>query len=209
MVTAKSSRKRTRGPARATRKPAGTPKKRGPRARRRKSAGSRPVLTKRKAAPAGRQATPIGGVNEKSERVVVDEIMEERARILRAPRLPGFADSDLGIETWGEEVEDAITTWKLEAYVGFRAPRRLKEGDVFFIRDGSTLNESYKGRKVMRRDLAAERHLVEAADDSREQARKEIKERVYNLTAQRVSRNKRDRDNLARIIRMRVWKGSR
>jgi hypothetical protein len=142
--------------------------------------------------------------------VVVDEIMENgRARILRAPRLPGAARADLGIDTWGDEVEEAITVWKLEAYVGFKAPRKLKEGDVFFIRDGSSLSETYVGPKVISREKAAREHLIEAADESREQARNEIKERFYNLTAQRVGRNKKDRVRLSRIIRKRVWKGKR
>jgi len=168
---------------------------------------------KKKSAPKraqARRAVRGAGVNENSERVVVDEIMENgRARILRAPRLPKTPRADLGIDTWGDEVEEAITVWKLEAYVGFKAPRKLKEGDVFFIRDGSDLSETYVGPKVIARDKAAEKHLIEAADQSREQARNEIKERVFNLTAQRAGRNKQDRDRLSRIIRKRVWKGKR
>lgn len=156
------------------------------------------------------QAVQGAGATEKSERVVVDEIMENgRARILRASRLPGADGTDLGIDTWGDEVEEAITVGKLEAYVGFKAPRKLKEGDVFFIRDGSSLNDDYMGRQVISGDKAAEKHLIQAADLSREEARKEIKERFFNLTAQRAGRNKQDRDRLSKTIRMRVWKGER
>jgi hypothetical protein len=173
--------------------------------------------TKRKASRAKRRTAGVSSkrqgsrsAGKKSERVVVDEIMENgRARILRAPRLPKASRTDLGIDTWGDEVEEAITVWKLEAYVGFKAPRKLKEGDVFFLRDGSSLNETYVGPKVIARDKAADEHLIEAADESREQARNEIKERFYNLTAQRAGRNKKDRDRLSKIIRMRVWKGKR
>ncbi len=217
MVRKKTVRRRTRPVAKrkksapAKRKTTTALKK----ARPRRAAASRqtaPASQVKKAipAPTTQQAGQGAGVNEKAERVVVDEIMENgKARILRAPRLPDFAGTDLGIDTWGDEVEEAITVWKLEAYVGFKAPRKLKEGDVFFIKDGSSLNEAYLGRKVIERDVAAEKHLIEAADESREQARNEIKERFYNLTAQRAGRNKQDRDKLSRIIRMRVWKGKR
>jgi len=174
-----------------------------------KAARKRKSKPAKKKAKAGQPAS-VAGVNENSERVVVDEIMENgRARILRAPRLPKASGTDLGIDTWGDEVEEAITVWKLEAFVGFKAPRKLKEGDVFFIRDGSGLSETYTGQKVIARDKAAEKHLIEAADESREQARNEIKERFYNLTAQRAGRNKQDRDRLSKIIRKRVWKGKR
>ena len=170
------------------------------------------VPAKRKAAAAvsARRAPRSSGVNENSERVVVDEIMENgRARILRAARLPKTSSKDLGIDTWDDEVEDAISVWKLEAYVGFKAPRKLKEGDVFFIKDGSDLNETYMGPKIMARDKAAGKHLIEAADESREQARNEIKQRFFNLTAQRAGRNDKDRDKLFEIVKKRVWKGKR
>ena len=162
------------------------------------------------AASKSRQTMQDVGTYAKAERVVVDEIMENgRARILRAPRLPGKPDTDLGIDTWGDEVEDAITVTKLEAYVGFTVPRRLTEGDVFFVRDGSTLSEAYKGRKVIGRAKAAEKHLITEPDESREEARKEIKERFFSLTAQRAGRNQQDRRDLFKVIRARVWKGSR
>ncbi|MFC1800344.1 hypothetical protein ACFL2Z_05525 [Candidatus Eisenbacteria bacterium] len=185
------------------RKRAGAVRKRKTKPAPKKARAGRATVAKSKAALSA-------GADKNSERVVVDEIMEnDRARILRAPRLPKAPKADLGIDTWGDEVEEAITVWKLEAYVGFKAPRKLKEGDVFFIRDGSDLSEAYVGPKVMARDKAAEKHLIEAAEESREQARNEIKERFYNLTAQRAGRNKKDRDRLSRIIRKRVWKGKR
>jgi hypothetical protein len=183
------------------------------RSRDRKAGLGRKKVRSRRITAAGRKASKKraeAGAGASSERVVVDEIMENgKARILRARRLSKAPLSDLAIDTWDNEVEEAITVWKLEAYVGFRAPRRLKEGDVFLIRDGSDLNEDYMGSKVMARDRAAKTHLIQAADDSREQARNEIKERFYNLTAQRAGRNKKDRERLSRIIRRRVWKGKR
>jgi len=210
MVESKTARKRGK-PVRKTktRKPEA-----GPASQRKTATARKKARARRAGAPRARAAknksAPVAGAGKRSERVVVDEIMENgRARILRAPRLPKAARADLGIDTWGDEVEEAITVWKLEAYVGFKAPRKLKEGDVFFIRDGSDLNESYMGPKVIARDKAAEDHLIEAADESREQARNEIKERFYNLTAQRAGRNKKDRDRLSKIIRRRVWKGKR
>lgn len=211
MIRKKTAPRKTARRKTAQRKTARRKTVRGKTARR-KAVGRRTgtsATKRKKSAPAG-HAARSGVMTGKTERVVVDEIMENgKARILRAPRLPGFPDSDLSMDTWGDEAEDAITVWKLEAYVGFKAPRTLKEGDVFFIRDGSNLNEQYAGAKVIKRDTAAGRHLIGTADESREQARKEIKERFYNLTAQRIGRNRQDRQNLSRIIRMRVWKGQR
>jgi hypothetical protein len=185
--------------------------RRRPRAatKRKSKPSSRKPEARRTAAAKSKKAGPAGP-NKNSERVVVDEIMENgKARILRARRLPKASRTNLGIETWDDEVEEAISVWKLEAYVGFKAPRKLKEGDVFFIRDGSDLNETYMGPKLLSRDKAAKTHLIAAADESREQARKEIKQRFFNLTAQRAGRNDDDRDRLFRIIKRRVWKGKR
>ncbi len=59
------------------------------------------------------------------------------ARILRANRLPDYKASNLSIQTWSDEKEDFIETWKIEAFVGFTGGRKLREGDIFFIMDSS------------------------------------------------------------------------
>ena len=71
-------------------------------------------------APINDKATSPG-LSEKSERIVVDEIFDDgTARLLRAARLPNTAqEKDFAIHTWGEEREDFIEAWRVEAYVGY------------------------------------------------------------------------------------------
>lgn len=158
---------------------------------------------KGKRAPApGTGGSGSGGDLSRAERIVVDEVMAGgTVRLLRAPRLPGFKPTDLSIGTWGPEREDFMTRWKVEAFVGFRAPRRLREGDVFYVRDGTRLSEEYEGRKVLPRDRARERHLL-VTDwyAAREKARKEIKEQFFKLTASSLASSKRERQLLTRIV---------
>jgi hypothetical protein len=78
--------------------------------------------------------------SERSERVVVDELFEDgSARLLRAKRLFGCAPDDLSIDTWGEEREDFLASWLVEAFVGLTGTRRLAEGEVILLVDGEEI----------------------------------------------------------------------
>ena len=137
----------------------------------------------------------------KAQRVVVDEIMDTGvARILRADRLPGFKANDLSIQSWGDEKEDFIDTWKIEAFVGFTGGRKLREGDVFFIKDGSLLNKNYRGKKIIKRQEAHKKHLIEQVDDSIERAKWEIKDETRKLTADYLATSKAEKKKLHEII---------
>ena len=115
----------------------------------------------------------------KSERVVVDEIFDNgTARILRAKRDAEANESDLSLDTWKEELEDFIDAWRVEAFVGFTSQRHLHEGDVFFIIDGSRLNNKYK---PIPREKARSLHLLLPWEKSREYARQEIKKEFSKL----------------------------
>ena len=64
---------------------------------------------------------------KKSERVVVDEIFENgTVRLLRAKRLSGTSKDDLGIESWGEEIEDFQSEWRVAAFVGYPSSKKLE-----------------------------------------------------------------------------------
>lgn len=120
-----------------------------------------------------------------SERVVVDEIFDDGdARILRARRRADADGDDVSIRAWEQETEDFIRVWRLEAFAGFTSKQALKEGDVFFISDGSQLNDSYK---PIERAKAQAKHLVMPWDTSRQMARQEIKEQFCKLTATRMA----------------------
>ena len=137
----------------------------------------------------------------KAQRVVVDEIMDTGvARILRADRLPGFKVSDLGIQSWSEEKEDFIEAWKLEAFVGLTGGRKLREGDVFFVKDGTLLNRNYRGKRIIKRLEARKKHLIESLNDSTERARWEIKDETRKLTADYLATSKAEKNRLYKII---------
>ena len=131
-------------------------------------------------------------VNEKSERIVVDEIFDDgMARLLRVARSPNTAEEkDFAIHTWGEEREDFIKAWRVAAFVGYPSKLRLKEGDVFFIADGTKLNVNYK---PIPRESACIEHLLLPRDTSREIARREIKKQFYKLAAAKMSTDSKDR----------------
>lgn len=132
--------------------------------------------------------------NEYSERIVIDEIFDGRvARILRAPRLPGINTSELLIDTWGEEKEDFLDVWRLEAFVGFTSMHFLKEGDIFFIFDGRRLTNDYK---PIPRIEAKHMHLLLSWDDSRQLARQEIKKEFYKLAAAKMTDHESSRNIL-------------
>lgn len=130
-----------------------------------------------------------------SERVVVDEIIDDtKARILRARFQPTNNNKEIfSIENWGDEKEDFIDAWRLEAFAGFPSARRLKEGDVFFIRDGRTLNNSYK---PISRESAKEIHLLITWEGASRIARDEIKKQYYKLAASQMAAGKRERNSL-------------
>jgi len=134
--------------------------------------------------PAATTPAKRGLPTDRSERVVVDEVFDDdSARLLRARRLPGLASDDLSIDTWGEEREEFLSTWQVEAFVGFTGTRKLAEGDVFFLVDGDELSDAYRGSAVLPRATARTKHLLATFDQSVEIARREIKEASFMLTA--------------------------
>lgn len=141
----------------------------------------------------------------RSERVVVDEIFDNgTTRLLRARRLRGHADDDLSIETWGTERESFLSAWQVEAFVGFPTERKLAEGDVFFARDGRRLSRSYRGDKVLPRTVAATRHLLRPVIESTDQARQEIKQAFFELTANQLATTRGSLRKLKSQVKQRI-----
>lgn len=118
-----------------------------------------------------------------AERIVVDEVMSTgTVRLLRAkydPRGEGAFD----LEFWLEEREDVLPKWRVEAFVGMRAPRRLQEGDVFFVADGRKLDSRYE---PVERDTARKEHLLMDWVSSRDLAREQMKQE-FRVLAMRHS----------------------
>lgn len=138
-----------------------------------------------------------------SERVVVDEIFSDgKARILRAARKDGTPENDLCIRAWGDEREELISVWRLEAFVGFKTGRKLREGDVFLIADGSKLDTNYDPKKQgMTRDQARKEHLLVDWDTSKQDARMEVKQQTFMLSAVRLAGgNERALETLSRRV---------
>ena len=127
--------------------------------------------------------------------MVVDEIFDDGiARLLRAPRLPNITDKEsFDIQNWGEECEDFIESWRVEAFVGFPSNIKLKEGDVFFIADGSRLTANYK---PIPREKARQEHLLLDWDRSRGIVRNEIKKQFSMLSATKLSTGTKDKEKL-------------
>jgi hypothetical protein len=143
----------------------------------------------------------------RSERVVVDEIFDDgTARLLRAKKSTNSAEKDLSIEAWSSEQECFMQTWQIEAFVGFPAWRKLREGDVFLIADGSKLTTTYgtpkdtRYKKPLPRDVAAEIHLLQPVDKTRELARQEIKKECYKLSAARITSDKKEIEKLIKAV---------
>lgn len=126
---------------------------------------------------------------DRSERIVVDEIFDDKmARILRAPRREDAAEGDVSIGAWGDEREEVVSTWRLEAFVGFGNGRKLREGDVFLVVDGSLFDDKYDPKKLhIAREVARQEHLLVDGEVSRREARMEIKQQSYLLTAVRLA----------------------
>lgn len=116
-----------------------------------------------------------------SERIVVDEVMPTGSvRLLRAaydPKGQGAFD----IKCWKAEREEVMAGWRLEAFVGMKAPRTVQEGDVFFVADGSKLTPTYDPKGTPR-DKARREHLLMDWTASRDFARKQIKEEFAVLS---------------------------
>jgi hypothetical protein len=131
--------------------------------------------------------------NSNSERVVVDEILGNgTVRLLRAKRLEDIDSKDLSIDTWSEEEEYVMESWRVEAFVGFPNGRQLNEADVFFIRDGRRLHEEYK---PIPREKARQIHLLRSWDDAKQIARNEIKHQHAKLSAKHTSTGKKKEIN--------------
>lgn len=143
----------------------------------------------------------------KSERVVVDEIFDDgTARLLRANKTTDSAETDLSIEAWNNEYEFFIKAWQVEAFVGFPTWRKLREGDVFLIADGSKFTTTYgttlddHRKKPLPREVAAKAHLLRPVDKSRELARQEIKKEFYKLSAARMTSDKNEMEQLLKTV---------
>jgi len=136
-------------------------------------------------------ATPVRArkPGRKSERIVVDEIIpgesdaEERARLLRARYDFERGKGSTDLEYWVDEREDVISAWRVAAFVGMQAPRRLQEGDVFLVLDGSLLHDRYE---PIARAQARREHLLLDWVSSRELARQQMK-REFRVLALRQS----------------------
>ncbi len=133
------------------------------------------------------------------ERVVVDEIFDDGiVRFLRASRNNDNEDiKDFSIHAWGDEKEDFIESWRMEAFVGYSRKQRLREGDVFFIADGKLLNSRYK---PIPRDKAAKEHLLVPVEKSIETARNDIKKQYYKLAAINMSVGEKDEKSLIKKV---------
>jgi hypothetical protein len=124
-----------------------------------------------------------------SERVVVDEIFaDERARILRAERKADAAPDDFSINSWGDEREEIISVWRLEAFAGFQKGEHLREGDVFLVADGRELTLDYK---PIAREQAKLNHLLIDWATSKQDARMESKRQSSLLSATKLASDKK------------------
>lgn len=124
-----------------------------------------------------------------SERIVIDEVFDDqKARILRAGRKADASAGDLSIATWDEEREEVVSTWRMEAFVGFENGRKLREGDVFLIVDGTRFDDRYDPKKArITREHARQNHLLVDFETSRQKARMESKQQAFLLTAVRLA----------------------
>ena len=138
-----------------------------------------------------------------SERVVVDELFDDgSARLLRSRRLAGADAKDLGMTSWRKEAEYVMPAWRVEAFVGFPSSRRLKEGDVFFLRDGRQLRATYHPEKSgIRRKDAAGKHLLIPWGESLEMARMDIKREFHLLHMERANQRTVKPKELESLVR--------
>lgn len=161
--------------------------------------GSRSTVIKKRST----RSTPTA----KSERIVVDEIFDDgTVRLLRAKKKRESPSGDLSIGAWDDEREYFIKAWQIEAFVGFQTARKLREGDVFLIVDGSQLTNKYgtkldpRHKKPLPRKVAAKMHLIHPADRTREFARKEIKKEFYKLSAAKMTADKKELNEIIKMV---------
>ncbi|MBU0516985.1 MAG: hypothetical protein KJ621_19695 [Proteobacteria bacterium] len=149
----------------------------------------------------GRASNAPPARGPKAERIVVDEVFANgTARLLRSRRASGADATDYRIEAWTDEREDFLKCRLVEGFVGFVRSRRLQEGDVFFVVDGSLLNRKFDPKSVTGAE-ARQRHLLLDPDGSRELSRIAIKEQFYKLSAAQITEAKvEDVSALAKTI---------
>lgn len=137
-------------------------------------------------------------ISEKSERIVIDEIFDNgTTRLLRSRHLPDSGENDYSIKAWDEEQEAFIDTWRIEAFVGFPSKQSLREGDVFYIVDGTLLNDAYR---PVPRDHARETHLLISWEESTRFARLEIKKQFYKLSVTRMAQKTNERNQMLKRV---------
>jgi hypothetical protein len=137
---------------------------------------------------------PSGRPGPRSERVVVDEILENHtARLLRS-RYDTRGRGSFDLEYWLDERVDVLFDWQVEAFVGMQAPRRLQEGDVFFLVDGELLTSGYK---PVARKVARQQHLLLDWGKARSLARDQMKQE-YGVLA--VTQSLRVKETAARKL---------
>lgn len=141
-----------------------------------------------------------------SERIVVDELMYEgRVRLLRAkyrgdltiPPSDQSFERLLGIENWGTEREYVMHGGLVEAFVGYKSPLHLQEGDVFYVRDGRKLTSRYK---PIERDLARRKNLLVDFKESGIIARADIKKEYRKLKMINATRDKKEQMKLRKLV---------
>jgi hypothetical protein len=169
-------------------------------------AAQKEIVSRRTTTPAKKKSSRLRPT-AKSERIVVDEIFDDgTVRLLRAKKSRSSTERDLSIEAWNSERETFMQAWQVEAFVGFPTGRKLSEGDVFFIADGSRLTTTYgtsrdkKHKKPLPRKVAAREHLLRSVDRSRELARQEIKKEFYKLSACRMTSDKKEIEKLLKVV---------
>ena len=144
----------------------------------------------------------------KSQRIVVDELFDNgTARILRSSHLAGNAEDgrakddraseDYSIKAWGDEAESFIDIWRMEAFMGFSAGQRLREGDVFYVVDGTRLDDAYR---PIPREEAREKHLLVPWKESTRFARQEIKKEFYKLSVTRMTKQTNEQNYLMKRV---------
>lgn len=131
---------------------------------------------------------------KKSARVVVDEVFENgTVRLLRAPRSAPNTVLDLGMDHWADEQELFMKAAVVEAFVGYPKGVHLREGDVFFLRDGSQLKSAYS---PIERSKARAKHLLIDFQDSLRFVRGEAKERFRALFVTQVIKEPKGREKV-------------
>jgi DNA gyrase/topoisomerase IV subunit A len=85
----------------------------------------------------------------------------------------------------------------VEAFVGFPSQRKLREGDVFLLKDGHKLHNKYK---PIERKKAKIVHILKPWIESIELARTEIKKVYAKLTVVRMSETDKNQEKLRKKV---------